>query len=249
MKPLYTCLLLLLSFCSFAQSKSKPVHIKLSGKVISFESAEKPYVYYALIGDKFTIRNRFKMDASQKYSFDLSKTVYKNTTTGVLVFSLDSTYDMKHRFSCVHRINLGEINKYAGSKNMGSITLRSDLVMNWMCESSIMERGANEREAWIVGRFKQDVNDTTRMLELKQSGYEYTDSSNLNDKDLMNASFGNWEWNSDEKGISVFTLYRLNKQFGTMLSLGEKKEYKIGNENGKIVLVPQGGKSFVRQYE
>jgi hypothetical protein len=248
MKPLFTFILSLLTFFSFAQSNPKPVNVKLTGRVISFEADEKPYIYYSLVGKKFTIRNRIKMDSAFKYTFDLSKTIYKNATNGVLVFSLDTTYDMNHKYSCVHRIDLGEINKYAAAKKMKSISLRSDLVMNWMCEASIMEERATENEAYVIGQYNQLVNDTTRTLELKQSAYEFRGSSNVNENDLMNASYGKWAHVSGESAISVFTEYRLNKQFGTMLYTGEKKIYKIGNEKGRMVLVPPIGKSFVREY-
>src|SRR5687768_8979888 len=118
MKPLFSFMLSLLSLCCFAQPATKPVNIILTGKVRSFEAKEKPYIYFALTGKKFTLRDRIKMDASEGYIFDLSKTSYKNTTAGVLVFSLDSTYDMNHKYSWVHRIDIGEINKYAAAKKM-----------------------------------------------------------------------------------------------------------------------------------
>jgi hypothetical protein len=52
MKPLYTFVLSLLTFFSFAQSTPKPVNIKLTGRVISFETDEKPYIYYSMVGKK-----------------------------------------------------------------------------------------------------------------------------------------------------------------------------------------------------
>jgi hypothetical protein len=248
MKPLFTFVLSLLTFFSFAQSNPKPVNIKLTGRVISFEADEKPYIYYSLVGKKFTIRNRIKMDSTFRYTFDLSKTIYKNATNGVLVFSLDTTYDMNNKHSCVHRIDLGEINKYATAKKMKSINLRSDLVMNWMCEASIMAEGATEDESYVIGQYNQLVNDTTYTLELKRSGYEFRGSSNVNENDFMNASYGKWGHVSGERAISIFVEYRLNKQFGTMLYTGEKKIYKIDKEKDRMVLVPPAGKSFVREY-
>jgi hypothetical protein len=248
MKPLLTCLLSFLALNAFSQSKAQPVNIVLTGNVYSFESSEKPYIYFALVGKKFTLRDRIKMDEKTGYVFDLSKTSYKNSASGVLVFSLDTTYKMNDPYSCVHRIDLGEINKYAKAKGLKSLKLKSDLVMDFHCETSIVSNQAEGGVADFVGKYKQALKDTVRVMELEKGSFIYRDSCNYLDSDLMNGGYGRWDLKENPLSIKVNIWYRINKQFGTMLRKSAEKTYKVGNENG-IALAYPGEISFKFLYQ
>lgn len=185
------------------------------------------------------------MDASQAYMFDLSKTRYKNTTSGILVFTLDSTNDMNGKYSCVHRINLGEINKYANSKKLKAITLTTDLVMEFLCETGIAEKGAKDEEVQMVGSYQLTAKDTIRTIRLEQDDYAYNASFNYFDKDLMDEWIGGWSYRYGD--LVLRASFRINRKFGTMLPAGYEKTYKIRNENGSMALTPGDGELYVRQ--
>jgi len=245
MKPLFTFLFCLPALFNFAQAPSKPVNIILTGKVNSYQAAEKPHIYFAMAGHRFTSRDRIKMDASQAYTFDLSKTRYKNTTSGILVFTLDSTSDMNAKYSCVHRINLGEIIKYANSKKMKAITLTTDLVMEFLCETGIEDKGAKDEEVQMVGSYQFTSKDTVRAIRLEQDDYVYNASFNYFDKDLMNEWIGRWSYRYGDLVLRAW--FRINRNFGTMLPAGYEKTYKTRNENGSMALTSADGEQYVRQ--
>lgn len=230
---------LLFSTAALAQNT---VDVILTGKVISYFTQNNEYLYYAASGEKFTKSRSIKLDNGSRYRFELSKTPYKDSTSGELYFSLDSNHTIKEH-ACIQKISLTEIIKYAGGKKMKVITLPNDVIPELDCmESAYME--ANDQEKPYVGTYQSA--DKKQKLELSLVMNSFKWNFKL-DKDFMDQLKGNWS--ASDNTIHLKGSFKKNTKFGTIKDVDTDNSLAISNDEGSLILKSTDGKMVFSKLE
>ena len=157
---------------------------------------------------------------------DLSKTVYKNLSSGQLVFAVDSTSSPTDEFSCTHRFNIGEINSFARSAGKKKIDFYSDLIPEYNCITTVVFR-AEGREAELVGDYTLQNGDTTYSIKLHQNLYRYSATFSPMSDRFTNLENGSWNFNSEENILRIHTENRLHSAMGIMIVLRKTRAFKV----------------------
>jgi hypothetical protein len=229
-KFLLAALITTIAVSAYSQSKEAPVAIRFSGKLNDWK--KRPTIYYSMNNEPFSKKRTIQANASMEYKFDLSKTVYKNMTSGKIVFTTDSSSDPLDEDACVHRLDIEQITNYARSKGKKEITIKTDLEMEYNCLSTVMYQ-AEGIEANFAGRYILQTKDTTYSIELRKPLNGYRSTLSPMNADLISAENGGWSFDSEKNVLKIYTSYRTNPQFGIVRRASTSREFKATqSENG-----------------
>ena len=228
MKFLAAFLFVFLSFNSSAQN------LELSGTVQYYDLKTTGKIYYAAVGEKFSTKNFITYDKNKRFTFRKTIAELKTSKIKTLVFAIDTTQKTDDIYACVHRINVAEILNANEFKKLKTIKLKSDLLIDENCTTTVAYRASDENKDRFVGEYELFVKDTIRSIELRDMLYNAKTKLFKPSKDHMDEEYGGWNYNSDKKILSIYVSTQLNGRFGLALRKSFSWDFFVDETDGKM---------------
>ena len=231
--------LLLLSFFMHAQQVTP--NLVLTGSISNYDN--KKYFYYSNdLHSKLDTTQKVYVKNDYTYTFDLSKTPFRNKLVDKLFFAWELDKDGKIANGCYSSINIAAIREHCIKNNLKSIDLKNDFNLTFNCESTVAEEFVDEKKK-LGGTYKMVVNDTTYILEL--STYMLSTLSgdyNPRDKNYCNKIWGWWGYKEDGKQLGLYTHYYINKDWGIYINANNPLYFTVTkNESAKLIFKNTNG--------
>ncbi|MDJ1484653.1 hypothetical protein QNI16_29410 [Cytophagaceae bacterium YF14B1] len=212
----------------------------LYGKVGGYDSGQGNKVYYASKGKAFNEKEFIVFNSTRSYSLKLPIKKLEQEKIQTLVFSLDPKVDASKRGACIYEVHVGKIIKSEVFKSRKSIEVKSDLLIEHNCISSIAEHDTKfEGGGEFVGSYQMIIGDTTESIELK-SNYEYRASLDKKPKDQLTLESGTWSYDSNTLRFTVYV--RANELFGISVLTEKTYEFKVKKDGEKLSFESAMGK-------
>jgi hypothetical protein len=241
MRTVFILLLIILSLS--AQSQTKPISIKLQGKVRDFEN--RKVIYYTLNNEPFSAKKTIAVRKDTSYVFDLSKTVYKDVTTGSLVFTFDSLSKPWDENACMQKISVDGLYAYAKQTGKKAIDILTDLDMFYNCTSTVYY-GAEGDEVKFEGRYTLTSGDTTFSVDLKKSLYHYVSTYSPASKRLTNKETGSWSYDAEKQMLRINTWYQFDNSIGILIAANRNRVFKVVSTSTGLQFVSDDGSKLVK---
>jgi len=220
-------------------------NVILNGTISSY-SNNKHFYYSNDLYAKIDTNQKVFVKGDNQYSFDLSKTPFKNSKVDKLYFGWELNKEGQIANGCYSEINIAVIRDYCSKNKLKAITLKNDFNLTFNCESTIAEEFSAEQEK-LAGNYKMVLNDTiynfklsTDMLSIISGDYTPTD------KNFCNKLWGWWGYNNTEKELNFSVQYFRNKDWGIYINANcifsftvtknESGKFIFKNSNDKIIL-------------
>jgi hypothetical protein len=243
MKTIFTPLLLILLSISAQSQQTQTISIKLYGKTSDYR--DRKVIYYTLNDEPFSTKKTITLRKDKSYVFDLSKTVYKNATTGSLVFTFDSVSNPSDEYACVQKISLDGLYAHAKQTGKKALDLRTDLDMSYNCTSTVYY-GAEGDEEKFVGRYTVTSGDTTFSIKLDKGLYHYSSTYSPASKYLTSKETGSWNYNAEKQTLQLNTWYRFDSSIGIMISENRHRVFKVVSSPAGLQFISEDGSKLVK---
>ncbi|MDI9877400.1 hypothetical protein [Flectobacillus rivi] len=213
MKKTLLVLLLILSMKSYSQN------LEFYGKVVSYLLDKKGKIYYTINDNPFDSTQYILYDKNKQYRLELSKEEIEKKKIEYLVFSQSVQY---HK-SCGYKIKLERIMNSSEFRNLNTIKLYTDLLLDINCATSSFYDAKMKNQEKFVGHYSLVIGDTLRHIELSDEFLGYHSQLSKATKNHMSEEIGEWNYDVKKKKL-IFNIEQLeNYEY----NLAESRMYKF----------------------
>lgn len=218
-------------FC-FLNSISQ--NLTLYGRIQYYDLPKSGRLYYSLKGEPFTAKQSIQYTNSGDYSFSISIAELRQKGIRNIAFGTDSTSDPTSSESCVHRVHADEILKHSAFANSKSIRVHTDLLITYFCSASVAYRASDDGNGRFTGSYQLQFKDTTVNVQLSDMLYSSGGMFYPANAELMDQVSGNWQYDNDQKKLSIHLPTQWNQALGIALNRPRSFIFHVEEVNGQL---------------
>ena len=211
----------------FIPLKSIGQNLELVGNVEKYDIKESGRIFYTEDGNNFDVNKFVPYDKKRGYTFKISIAKIKKSNIKILAFTLNPALKTTDEDACVQRIYVAEILNSPIFRNLKTIKLRSDLLLDIFCEESMHSDAVQDGNSRFVGDYLFKINDTLRTIKTESMLYTYKALLSKGNPNYITEEIGTWEVNSEKKLLTFSIQYQQNEKFGLIISKRYKFEFEI----------------------